>query len=732
MKAKIRSVESLYNRFITTSQLFYKGYIQRLSQRYNIESLHRVASAVDVEHGPQQDTINAMSPDTRDKVLRSVQETLTYLGDLARYRSQLRPNNRDNQSAVTYYSLAHDVVPDRGNALHQIAVTYLESEKHLDVVYYFLLALARTNPHPNAQRNLEAKLKAAQSNRATATSSQSTQPILEGRVVQLFANYMMNPSFAGRDELEKTVVARLEQFLQAPHSTQVVVKIALVSMGAYHYAKCQGIQGPLPPSRHAISYKDLGKSLGSIYALAFTLQLIQTLCQTIRAGVQEAQGVMPGESQPTQSRTSAIRDVSPGIDTSVRVLRLFCCWLSAHAEDLAHAPQPVQPLVEDMWKEFAQTATELIGYLESDIEAFREQRASSSSLTPPCLLEEDEETVCYLAIGDDSSPVYRRLFHETDGKRKRTMLEWNKGDLSDGTKLMLCLGDIVFSVQNFSDGSGFPIGIQFDGDKGWSVEYGYDFSTEPEPQQAVLQDQAKAKPADTELNGVRGGDDEPVQDDHVEAADHERPPIELSPKFQPLPWGWFHQPFPTGAWAVYSQDMFEGLPTSEQKTSPVAGPAGAEDSQREMLLRMLRSASQNTPQESAAEPTHAYGQSALHPGQAGIPLSPSHDYRAVNAVPSSGHYQYLNLASYPDMTPEQAGSYMLYPQDQGHQQGYLAQASQQVEQQMAAMRLSNAQGTSRPRSSRRTGDRRARNQTEDAGSAGGYQRGRVHRGIGGP
>lgn len=245
LRAKTRSVENHYNRFISTSQLFYKGYIQRLSQRYNIQSLHRIASAVDVAHGPQQDTINSMSPDTQARVLRSVQETLTYLGDLARYRGQLRPSNRENQSAVTYYSLAHDVAPDRGNALHQIGVTYLESDKHLDVVYYFFLSLARTTPHPNAQRNLEAKLKAAQSNRSTATSSQSTQPILEGRVVQLFANYVANPSFAGRDELEKTVLARLDQFLQAPHSTQVVVKIALASMGAFYYAKHQGNQAPL-------------------------------------------------------------------------------------------------------------------------------------------------------------------------------------------------------------------------------------------------------------------------------------------------------------------------------------------------------------------------------------------------------------------------------------------------------------------------------------------------------
>lgn len=440
---------------------------------------------------------------------------------------------------------------------------------------------------------------------------------------------------------------------------------------------------------------------------------------------------MPGESQPKKSRTSAVRDVSPGMDTAVRSLRLYCCWLSAHAEDLGAAPQPIQALVEDTWKEFAQTATELIGYLESDIEAFREQWVSSSPLTPPCLLEEDEEAVCYLAVGDASSDIYRRLFHEGGDKneRKRTMLECDKGDLSAETKLMLCLGDVVFSIQHFSDNPSFPLSIQFDDSRGWSVEYGYDFSTEPEPQQAISPDQTKAEPADIALNGSGPVKDIAPQGDHKVVVDVERPRVQLSPKFQPLPWSWFHQPIPTGAWTVFSPEMFEGLPTPEQKTSPVAGPAGAENSQREMLLRMLRSASQATPQESAADPAIAgYGQNAFHAGQAAIPLSPNHGYGAANVALSGGQYQHLNPA-YPDMTGEQ---YMLYPQDLHHQQGYHVQGAQQVDNQMAAMRLTNAQGSSRPRSSRRGGDRRARNQPEEAGNAGGYQRRHAHRGIGGP
>lgn len=236
-KVKIRSVESRYTRFITTSQLFYKGYIQRLSMRYNVEPLHRIAAAVKAQCGPGQDSISSITPETQAMIMLSVQETLTYLGDLSRYRAQLKPNSRDNEAAITYYSLAHDVVPDRGFALHQIGVTYLETDKHLEVVYYFFMSLARQTPHPNAEKNLEAKLKTIQAGKSAISGSQSTQQILEGRVVQLLAKYMTNTSFPGRDELEQTVLARLEQFLHSEHSSDSVVRMAMVNMSAYYYAQ---------------------------------------------------------------------------------------------------------------------------------------------------------------------------------------------------------------------------------------------------------------------------------------------------------------------------------------------------------------------------------------------------------------------------------------------------------------------------------------------------------------
>lgn len=445
------------------------------------------------------------------------------------------------------------------------------------------------------------------------------------------------------------------------------------------------------------------------------------------------------------------------MDTAVRVFRLFCCWLSVHAENLGQTSQPVQTLVEETWKEFAQTVTELVAFLESDIENFIVQSGMPSPPTPPYLLEEDEEAVCYLAIGDTSSAVYRRLFHKDgdENVRKRTKLESGDGELSAEDKLILCLGDIVFSIQHFSDNEIFPITIRFDENRDWSVDYGYDLKTEPVPQQAILPDQATAEPAHAVMNGTKHGNDarEPVEEpqpahdsttnlqdannlvsghqgNNESAMASEPPRPEISPKFQPLPWGWFHAPTPTGAWMAFTQGMFEGREEApEQMTSPVAGPAGPRDSQREMLLRMLRSASGSTSQGSGAIPAFAlHGQGAFHAGQPGfsaVPLNSDHNHGAAN-----NPYQNL-MAPYQEMAGEQPGAYMLYPQDQHYQQAYHAQAAQQVEQQMAAMQLASAQGGSRPRSSRRSGGR-ARNQPEETAGAAGYQKRHVHRGIGGP
>ncbi|CAI4219233.1 unnamed protein product [Parascedosporium putredinis] len=441
-KVKIRSVESRYTRFITTSQLFYKGYIQRFYL---------------VHH-----------PETQAMIMLSVQETLTYLGDLSRYRAQLKPNSRDNEAAITYYSLAHDVVPDRGFALHQIGVTYLETDKHLEVVYYFFMSLARQTPHPNAEKNLEAKLKTIQAGKSAISGSQSTQQILEGRVVQLLAKYMTNTSFPGRDELEQTVLARLEQFLHSEHSSDSVVRMAMVNMSAYYYAQ-----------------KHQAQSLASAYTLSFNMQFLQAISRLMQGYLREAQGVMPGEMEASASRLSQLHAMSPGVDTAIRVLRLYCCWLSSRNEDLAQAPEAIQFIVQSAWKDFAQMATSLITYSVPDMEEFCKS-TSYLSPTAPYLMKEDEEAVCCLSIGDLSSDIYARLFHRASTKaRKPTMLESGIEGAQPLEEFICRLGDVIESIGRFSGNPAVPLYIQTRSDGSWSLAYGYEATAESAPQTSV-------------------------------------------------------------------------------------------------------------------------------------------------------------------------------------------------------------------------------------------------------
>ncbi|PKS09968.1 hypothetical protein jhhlp_004591 [Lomentospora prolificans] len=770
-KVKIRSVESRYNRFITTSQLFYKGYIQRLSMRYNIEPLHRIAAAVKVQRGPGQDCIPSITPEIQSMILLSVQETLTYLGDLSRYRAQLKPNSRDNEAAITYYSLAHDVVPDRGFALHQIGVTYLEADKHLEVVYYFFMSLARKTPHPNAEKNLEAKLKTIQAGKSAISGSQSMQQILEGRIVQLLAKYMTNATFPGRDELEQTVLARLEQFLQSEHSADSVVRMALVNMSAYYYAQ----------KHHA-------QSLASAYTLSFNMQFLQAISRLMQGYLREAQGVMPGEMEPSASRLSQLHSISPGVDTAVRVLRLYCCWLSSHVEDLAQAPQAAQFLVQSAWKDFAQMATELITYCISDMEEFCKKNQLSFPPTAPYLLKEDEEAVCCLSIGDLSSDIYARLFHQDRTRvRKPTMLELGVEGANPLDEFVCRLGDVVDSIRRFSENPAVPLGIQTRSDGNWSLVYGYQVPAEPQ-EQPPLESQSsplnspvpnhevvqRATPVTTEAYQQLQVPAMPVNDRavppsgtldmQVSALSPSSPVDSLAVStrggtYSPLSWDWFHEPTPTGAWAGLTREVFENLPTGSTTGNrrPSSAVSGNGD-QREMLLQMLRSASQGTgkasPSSIPAMSPRAQVRGDVHPGQADYAFpqgGPSVHYGASIDGIANGFAASVTSPPRDVGAAEQSNAYMLHrpsqmQQKQRQQQqqrraphAYRASLSQQVQQQMAAMQTLDPRDGGRPRSSRGNSGRGSRNHGDGSGQDGAHLLDlrkktvtRIQRGMNGP
>lgn len=511
------------------------------------------------------------------------------------------------------------------------------------------------------------------------------------------------------------------------------------------------------------SHSQLGQNLALAYTLSFNMQFLQTICRIMRSYLQKAQGVMPGEMETSTSRISQLYGISPGADTVLRVLRLYCCWLSSHAEDLAQAPEAIQFIVQSAWKDFAQMATDLLTYSISDIQEFSKQNDLPFPPTAPYLMKEDEEAVCCLSIGDLTSPVYTRLFHYgTESRRKPTILEFGAQGVKPLDEFVCRLGDFVGAVQHFAESPALPLGIQTTSDGQWSLVYGYQAAAESWNQPAPeSQSQPPVQPSSLHLEVTHAAvptvetyhsPQQPTGVIHHDVTsfsgmqDGQGPA--LSPRspvgstaaamrggtYSPLSWDWFYEPKPTGAWTGLTREVFESLPTESAPASRRASSAVGTDNdhQREMLLRMLRSASQGTGKESPsfgpAVSPRAQEHRTLHPGQASDYLFP----QASPSYPSGASIDMvaaLGVTSpLPDLaTTEQPGSYMLHNQNQVQQpqqpQQQLrrgshvnrAPLSQQVQQQMAAMQNLDPQGGSRPRSSRGNGAARGPRNQGDGG-----------------
>jgi protein SMG7 len=242
-----RKVENKYNNFLRIAQQFYKGYIQRLSQRYDIKELRRIAHGMDVAHKKPADAIDNVPADLQVKLLMSCHSTLIRLGDLARYRIQARHKKSGYDTALTYYGLANNLVPHSGYGFHQMAIVNSDEGNHLDVVYHFYRALAVKEPHPMAQQNLEAKFKGLQSSKGPQSSNTSSsrgkkgQPSDEDHLitwfVRLHALFYRGDIFSSQhNEMETEAVHRIEWSVTESGQLQNLLKMSLVNMAAYTVA----------------------------------------------------------------------------------------------------------------------------------------------------------------------------------------------------------------------------------------------------------------------------------------------------------------------------------------------------------------------------------------------------------------------------------------------------------------------------------------------------------------
>lgn len=392
-----RRVETKYNQFLRIAQQFYKGYIQRLSARYDVRELKRVAHGIAAEQMPATDMISPVSEDLKSKVLTSCHSTLIRLGDLARYRTQAKHKKSSYETALSYYSLAHDLVPDSGFAFHQMGIINLDEGNHLDVIYHFYRAWAVKDPHPNAKSNLESKFKGLQTTNSNSRNKSSVSTPNDAFIiwfVRLQALFYKGEAVTPQHtELDKEVIHRLSMAAKDPATAPILLKMSLVNVAAYCISSAQ--------------YKD-SKSETAFrfwqYSLDFNIRFIQKLCDIIADELKQS---LSQDKEASTEGGLAIPDL-PTVNALLPILRISCIWLATHRREVFAVTGALSNSMVSLVKSLATVITLIAAatYSRTDL------------ATCPYLLDEDVEIRGLKSFGEDMVPEACRCHIDDNGKVK--------------------------------------------------------------------------------------------------------------------------------------------------------------------------------------------------------------------------------------------------------------------------------------------------------------------------
>ncbi|CAK7226052.1 hypothetical protein SBRCBS47491_006095 [Sporothrix bragantina] len=238
---QFRTIEKQYAKHLKTAQYFYKGFIERLSARYRLRSLQRVAHTMQSGNLKISDVIDAEEAQLSHELTVACYRTVLHMGDIARYRlnaSRQRGHNPD--VAMTYYALAQDLMPEEGDAHHQMAVVLAEQRRDFDVVYHFLRSWSVQKPHALAPKNLASEFKKLlqppSNSRKQGNAPPDAYEMFGSWLVRLHANYFKGEKFSSQSELEREVLHRWEALLKKAEQPAYLQKAVLLSIAAYDIA----------------------------------------------------------------------------------------------------------------------------------------------------------------------------------------------------------------------------------------------------------------------------------------------------------------------------------------------------------------------------------------------------------------------------------------------------------------------------------------------------------------
>jgi len=421
--------------FIKDSQLYYRGFIQRLVSKYGgIPELNAIASNLSLESKKlSASTLEDQCADNRTieltavsaskvpgklchAVLLSCHQTLIHLGDLSRYREEVLAKGECNWGpAIGYYDLAGAIYPTSGASHHQLAVIARHGGCHLRVTYHLYRALATDEPFPTARDNLELEIKkieTAQSkgkllSEATIADSESPEKATAG-LFMLLHSRLYKGSGLSEEELENKVLTQLATDLKERSMPGVLNKLVLINIAAQDFASVRSQGGftdiMIDFQQRLTSFADEPRVIGYMRAFESFLQL------NVKALITLLHSLQCELTQPTDDANSSGL-AQPKITASTRrilpALRHYSSWLICNINVLIEYTDQsgLGDLIKVFFGLYASTMTLLASTFDLNSLPLIEY-----------LLEEDEDTIAFKPLrGHNRS----RYFEQSSGTLKQ-------------------------------------------------------------------------------------------------------------------------------------------------------------------------------------------------------------------------------------------------------------------------------------------------------------------------
>ncbi|KAG0648521.1 smg-7, partial [Hyphodiscus hymeniophilus] len=413
-KVEKRKLDKRYVDFLKTSQFFYKGYIQRLASCFTgLTGLRRIAHCLSLSTLSADERVQ-VAPRVERLIEVSCHAALLHLGDLSRYRNEIRIKDRSWESSIAYYRLAGDLCPNSGSSHNQMAVIALADGNHLDVLYNLYRAIACNEPHPAARKNLEVEFKKITTSwerNAPPPTRKDSEATLILWFVRLHAKLYKGEEFSTYDELESEVLSRLALLLKEQSFEVTLEKFVLTNIAAEYFAalRVQGKPFQFPAHLHQITYVEMNSSI-NIQSFYFFLRLnVRMFFILLQVLLPELDDPVTGEDLPNPSNENQSNRAREKITAIARrilpALRQYNTWLVSEARILvANHPGSTSVYIREFWKMYADVTTALATYFPVN-----------ELPNLDYLLEEDQTTVGFKPFRDPSVERQANLYIDEEG-----------------------------------------------------------------------------------------------------------------------------------------------------------------------------------------------------------------------------------------------------------------------------------------------------------------------------